>query len=92
MVGQSVPVETSGLSARHSPVWLSHILPPQLHAGGKKKGLLKEESSKCITPPPKTREIIILGIVCEYSNQYQEQLGLIFLSVLGKGVSCTGQV
>lgn len=77
MVGQSVSVETSGLSARHSPVWLSHILPPQLHAGGKERNL-KNESSKCTTFPPKTSEIIILKTVCGYSNQYQERLDFLF--------------
>lgn len=91
MVGQSVPVETSGLSARHSPVWLSHILPPQLHSAGKRKDFWKKDLQNVqpTFPLPRLVTWLHVGLCMDSQTKIKGFLGWFFLQPVEKGVLCT---
>lgn len=92
MVGQSVSVETSGLSARHSPVWLSHILPPQLHAGGKRKGFWEKNIKNVQLSLPRLVTLLYLGLCVDIWTNIKNFLDWFSFQYIEKGVFYTGQI
>ena len=91
MVGQSVPVETSGLSARHSPVWLSHILPPQLHSGEKRKDFWKKnlQNVQLAFPLPRLAKWLYLGLCMGSQTKTKDFLDWFFCQYVEKCGFCT---
>lgn len=91
MVGQSVPVETWGLSARHSPVRLSHILPPQLHSGGKRNDFWKKKlpNVKLTFPLPRSVKWSYVGLCMDSPSIPEDFLDWFFLQYIEKGGFCT---